>query len=235
MTIGSNTIFEDGYDPSEKMDKVELGDLAFEDAVEKAMLGTTIIEGGYLKTGFVDASRIDTGTINANQINIEAKDEENNTIIKLGKIVPAEGSIPARYGLRIKGDNGELMLDEYGIDPRFIKAFKNMIWNSSFERFDPTTKIPEYWTGGESTASSSYDNTHSMKLDIGQMSEQSQSIGGYNPRPDPSWWDNKRTRVSFFKKGGDVQVQVFSEYDFAPYCAYKGIRRSPVLLQYWFF
>lgn len=217
VTIGSNTIFEDGYDPSEKMDKVDLGDLAFEDAVEKAMLGTTIIEGGYLKTGFVDASRIDTGTINANQINIEAKDEENNTIIKIGKIVPAEGSTPARYGLRIKGDNGELMLDEYGIDPRFIKAFKNMIWNSSFERFDTTTKIPQYWSGGEATASSSFDNTHSMKLDIGQMSEQTQSIGGYTPRPDPAWWDNKRTRVSFFKKGGDVQVQVFSEFDFSPF------------------
>lgn len=217
VTIGPNTNFEDGYDPSEKMDKVDLGELAFHDAVEKAMLGTTIIEGGYLKTGFVDATRIDTGTLNANQVNIEAKDSENNTIIKIGKIVPEEENSPARYGLRIKGDNGELMLDEYGIDPRFIKAFKNMIWNSSFERFDPTTKIPQYWSGGEATASSSFDNTHSMKLDIGQMSEQNQSSGGYNPRPNPAWWDNKRTRVSFFKKGGDVQVQVFSEYDYAPF------------------
>ena len=217
VTIGSNTNFEDGYDPSEKMDQVDLGDLAFEDAVEKAMLGTTIIEGGYLKTGFVDAARIDTGTLNANQVNIEAKDGEDRTVIKIGEIVPAEGASSARYGIRINGDNGELMLDEYGIDPRFIKAFKNMIWNSSFERFDPTTKIPQYWSGGEATASSSFDNTHSMKLDVGQMSEQTQSIGGYTPRPDPAWWDNKRTRVSFFKKGGDVQVQVFSEFDFSPF------------------
>ena len=217
VTIGPNTNFEDGYDPSEKMDKVDLGELAYYDAVEKAMLGTTIIEGGYLKTGFVDATRIDTGTLNANQVNIEAKDSENNTIIKIGKIVPEEGNSPARYGLRIKGNNGELMIDEYGIDPRFVKAFKNMIWNSSFERFDPVTKIPQYWSGGEATASSSFDNTHSMKLDIGQMSEQNQSSGGYNPRPDPAWWDNKRTRVSFFKKGGDVQVQVFSEFDYSPF------------------
>ncbi|MGB9590935.1 MAG: phage tail spike protein, partial [Candidatus Kryptoniota bacterium] len=121
VTIGSGTIFEEGYDPSEKMDKVELGELAYHDAVEKAMLGTTIIEGGYLKTGFVDASRIDTGTLNANQVNIEARDEENNTIIKIGKIAPEEGNTPARYGIRITGGNGELMLDEYGIDPRFIK------------------------------------------------------------------------------------------------------------------
>lgn len=211
VSIGSSTTFDSGYDPSTKMDHVDLGDLAFEDAVEKAMLGTTIIQGGYLRTGFVDASRIDTGTLNANQVNIEAKDGANNTVIKLGEIAPS------RYGLRIKGDNGELMIDEYGIDPRFIKAFKNMIWNSSFERFDPTTKIPQYWSGGEATASSSFDNTHSMKLDVGQMSEQTQSIGGYTPRPDPAWWDNKRTRVSFFKKGGDVQVQVFSEFDYSPF------------------
>lgn len=217
VTIGSGTIFEEGYDPSEKMDKVELGELAYHDAVEKAMLGTTIIEGGYLKTGFVDASRIDTGTLNANQVNIEARDEENNTIIKIGKIAPEEGNTPARYGIRITGGNGELMLDEYGIDPRFIKAFKNMVWNSSFERFDPVTKIPQYWTGGESTSSSSFDNTHSLKLDPGQASEQVQSAGGYAPRPDPAWWDNKKTRVSFFKKGGEVQVQVFSEYDYAPF------------------
>ena len=217
VTIGPNTDFDPGYDPSTKMEQVTLGDMAYEDAVEKSMLGTTVIEGGYLKTGFVDASRIDTGTLNANQVNIEAKDESNNTIIKLGKIVPAEGATPARYGLRINGENGELMLDEYGIDPRFIKAFKNMIWNSSFERYDPTTKVPQFWTGGEVTSTSSFDNTNSMKLDIAVMSEQSLSDGSYNPRPDPSWWDNRQTRISFFKKGGDVQVQVFSESDYAPY------------------
>jgi len=47
-----------------------LGDMAYEDAVEKAKLGATIIEGGYLKTGFVDASRIDTGTLNAARVSI---------------------------------------------------------------------------------------------------------------------------------------------------------------------
>jgi phage minor structural protein len=217
VVIGPKSVFEEGYDPSEKANRDDLGALAYEDAVEKAMLGTTIIEGGYLKTGFVDASRIDTGTLNANQVNIEARDAENNTVIKIGKIEPEEENKPARYGIRITGDNGELMLDEYGIDPRFIKAFKNLIWNSSFERFDPVTKIPHFWSGGESTANSSFDSTYSMKLEVGQMSEQTQSIGGYNPRPDPAWWDNKRTRVSFFKKGGDVQVQVFSEWDWSPY------------------
>ena len=50
------------------IDPDDLGSLAYDDAVEKAKLGTSILEGGYLKTGFVDASRIDTGTLNANRI-----------------------------------------------------------------------------------------------------------------------------------------------------------------------
>lgn len=50
------------------IDPDDLGLLAFEDAVEKAKLGTTIVNGGYLVTGMVNASRIDTGTLNADRI-----------------------------------------------------------------------------------------------------------------------------------------------------------------------
>lgn len=50
------------------IDPDDLGSLAYDDAVEKAKLGTSILEGGYLKTGFVDASRIDTGVLNADRI-----------------------------------------------------------------------------------------------------------------------------------------------------------------------
>lgn len=165
---------------------------------------------------------------------IKVFDQENNELIRIGeyevdkfgmKITSPEGLSSVElgkydvnsYGIKLIGENNQLMLDEYGIDPRFIKAFKNMIWNSSFERFDSIIKIPQYWSGGESTVNSSFDNTRSMKLDIGQMSEQTQAVGGYSPRPDPAWWDNERARVSFFKKGGDVQVQVFSEYDYAAF------------------
>ena len=51
-----------------------LGDMAYEDAVERAKLGETVIEGGYLKTGFVDASRIDTGTLNAEAVTVSSQD-----------------------------------------------------------------------------------------------------------------------------------------------------------------
>ena len=47
-----------------------IGDMAYEDAVELAKLGDTIIEGGYLKTGLIDASRIDTGTLNADVVDV---------------------------------------------------------------------------------------------------------------------------------------------------------------------
>ena len=60
-----------------------LGDMAWEDAVEKAKLGTTIIEGGYLVTGMVNASRIDAGTLHANRIganSITATHIASNTI-----------------------------------------------------------------------------------------------------------------------------------------------------------
>jgi len=90
IRIGSGSVFDDGYDPSEKetpegaQDKADgaltaakeyadaygsdLGSMAYENAVEKAKLGSTILSGGYLRTGFVDASRIDTGTLNAARI-----------------------------------------------------------------------------------------------------------------------------------------------------------------------
>jgi len=49
-----------------------LGDMAFEDAVELAKLGSTIIEGGYLRTGLVHAGRIDTGVLNAEHVQVGA-------------------------------------------------------------------------------------------------------------------------------------------------------------------
>lgn len=57
-----------------------LGDLAFDDAVEAAKLGETIIEGGYIKTGLVHASRIDVGALNADRIAARSITTEKITI-----------------------------------------------------------------------------------------------------------------------------------------------------------
>ena len=89
VVIGSETRFEDGYDPNTVSTEVRsyileslqnLGNLAWEDAVEKAMLGATVIEGGYLVTGMIDASRIDTGTLNADRISARSITTDKITI-----------------------------------------------------------------------------------------------------------------------------------------------------------
>lgn len=46
-----------------KVDAGDLGNMAFEDLVEASKLGTTIVEGGYLKTILIDAQYITAGTL----------------------------------------------------------------------------------------------------------------------------------------------------------------------------
>ena len=81
VTIGHESMFEKGYDPDtlaeqagleiEKL-KGSLGDMAFEDQVELAKLGTTIVSGGYLQTIKINAASITTGTIAAARIAAES-------------------------------------------------------------------------------------------------------------------------------------------------------------------
>ena len=51
-----------------------LGDLAYKDLVEKAQLGSTIIQGGYIRTDLLTANNIVTGTL---------KDKQNRSYINL--------------------------------------------------------------------------------------------------------------------------------------------------------
>ena len=46
----------------------DYGALAYEDVVEAAKLGSTVIVGGYIKTGLVSASNINVGTLSADRI-----------------------------------------------------------------------------------------------------------------------------------------------------------------------
>jgi len=65
----------------------DLGALAFEDAVEKAKLGTTVIDGGYLVTGMVNASRIDAGSLTIDPDN----DKVEAIVVKKGGDIFIEG------------------------------------------------------------------------------------------------------------------------------------------------
>lgn len=83
ITISGSATYAAGYDPTTKetpagaQAKVNalaatLGDLAYEDLVEAAKLGTTVIVGGYIKTGLVSASNINVGTLSADRIAAKA-------------------------------------------------------------------------------------------------------------------------------------------------------------------
>ena len=70
ISVGSDSSFEVGYDPSVKLDSSDVGDLAYEDLVEEAMLGSTIISGGWIKTELLTADNIRTGTLSSVYINV---------------------------------------------------------------------------------------------------------------------------------------------------------------------
>ncbi len=97
------------------------------------------------------------------------------------------------------------LIDQYGLDVKFIKWFKNMCFNSSFELWDATTLIPTYWDGGVSSPDSNFFGTYSLKLTAGQTS--TQTGGGI---VNPQWYNDVsvKTRVSFHKKGGEVKISV---------------------------
>ncbi len=143
---------------------------------------------------------------------IKVYDDDDRLRVHLGQLEPG------KFGLSLIAKNQQLLINEYGIDPRFIKNYKNVVMNSSFERFDSLTKKPALWSGGESTSSTSFFGTHSMMLDVGESSEMAEDsmYPNINPRPDPSWWGRGPTRVSFYHKFGACQMQVFNTVTFAP-------------------
>lgn len=167
--------------------------------------GMLDINGMFLvdEDGKVTASDI---TITGGELNI------NDTFT-----VDVEGNCTAKSFTLLNEEHSTAVLDEYGIDPRFVKGFKNFVYNSSFERFDAMTKKPHYWTGGKFTSQSSFDETGSLELAPGEMTEQEKGDSNtFMPRVDPEWWGSTQGRVSFMKKGGPIQVQLFHEADFSP-------------------
>jgi hypothetical protein len=78
VMVGRDTTFDEGYDPdsiskqvSADIDSLKgsLGDMAYEDQVEIAKLGTTVVSGGFLQTIKINAALITAGTINVDRIN----------------------------------------------------------------------------------------------------------------------------------------------------------------------
>jgi len=120
------------------------------------------------------------------------------------------GSIDLTGEVAIKGEKETTILDEFGLDTRFIKWGKNFAKNSSFEIFDATTLIPKYWSAGVVTSGSNFFGTYSMKLAPAQTTESSFTA-------NPTWWNSisKFTRVSFHKKLGATTITVYDQDDTA--------------------
>lgn len=110
------------------------------------------------------------------------------------------------FGLLVKGKNAETVLNEYGINPKFLDYSKNLVWNSSFEVFDQDNK-PLFWSidgSGESTPNSSFYSSRSLRLGAGALARQS-----WAARVKPWWINNSIVRCSMYINGvQDIQVRV---------------------------
>lgn len=111
--------------------------------------------------------------------------------------------------IRIYNYSGQsVILNAYGIDTNMIKYFKNLVWNSQFEIFRGDDKKPDYWSGGTADSNASFFNSVSLKLIPGQSSQTT----GYTI--NPQWYATEgftKTRVSFYRKGGQVKIEVLDE------------------------
>jgi hypothetical protein len=104
----------------------------------------------------------------------------------------------------ISAHTGTPIVDKYGIDPKYLEYFKNMVYNSSFEIFDTSTLEPTYWTGGASDPNSNFSGSYSLKL-VASAS----SIQNDDGAIDPTWYESEATRVSFHSKSGQIKIEVY--------------------------
>lgn len=106
----------------------------------------------------------------------------------------------------IKNGSNETLIDEFGINPKFLDYSKNLIWNSSFEVHDSNNK-PLFWYldgNGESNPNSSFYSDKSLRLAPNTTARQT-----WAARIKPWWIDNKTVRVSMYiNRAQPISVRV---------------------------
>lgn len=111
--------------------------------------------------------------------------------------------------IRIRNHTGQsVILNAYGIDTNIIKYYKNLVWNSQFEVYRGDDKKPDYWSAGVADPGASFFSSVSLKLEPGQSSQ----MTGYTI--NPQWYAVEgfsKTRVSFYRKQGQVKIEVLNE------------------------
>jgi phage minor structural protein len=130
-----------------------------------------------------------------------------------------------RFGLRIAARNQAVAVDEWGLNPEFIKRFPNKILNSGFEHYfvhsGATAQYPGrplYWAGdGVCTTWANFEGDVSLELMAGQAIEQGMLDAANHAGADPAWWQSLQTRVSFRQKGAAARVWVRRVSDNLPY------------------
>ncbi len=108
--------------------------------------------------------------------------------------------------LSVIGQNGEQMLDEFGINADFIKPTQNPVLNSSFESFHMETGSPTHWVGGKlSNEFPAYSGLTSVMLEPGESIETSPSATLI-----PMSWGYGDGLVSIYMLPGTLRIEVIN-------------------------
>lgn len=150
---------------------------------------------------YIDSSNV--WTINVYAQNIKAGFLELVEGMKIGTAdqsieIDKDGIRITQGKITITGNNAETIIDQFGMNPKFLDYSKNVIWNSSFEVIDSNNK-PSFWNiigDGESNVNSSFYGTRSLRLGTGALARQT-----WAARTKPWWLDNRVMRVSMYAKG----------------------------------
>jgi hypothetical protein len=154
--------------------------------------------GNAIFNGTLSANNITAGTLSLGD-DVKMSNDDNSVYIDKDGITVTGGKISV-----LNHDGSGSIMDAYGIDPKFLDYFKNLVYNSSFEVFDTTTLDPKYWSGGVSDPNSNFHLDYSLKLEAGESCIQTISAA-----INPDWYQREKTRVAFYRKLGQVKIEIY--------------------------
>jgi len=212
MKIQKNTGSPDVPEWEDKFYLSNEGTIITEEMIAKKLQITDGTDEGILidaKTRKIDFSKFDTvaGKLTAENLILNGMDIGE----EFGEIYT---HINEKGQIINKAENKQQFIDQYGLNPDFIKRYPNKIYNSSFEVYNPISLKPDYWSAGIIERNSAYDNSVSLKISQGLIVQQEEING--EGMCDPSWWNLENSRVSFRHKGGSggsIRVSVHKLID----------------------
>jgi hypothetical protein len=158
----------------------------------------------------LDKTKLDglSSTVNATAVSLSTANFNNNLNNTVTDVQILADTVD-NLNINKVTNTGGTVVDQYGIDTKYIKNFKNMMQNSQFEIYDNITMIPTRWTTlGVVSNASNFHGTVSLKLTAGQTA---QSITGVI---DSDWYNTNlviNSRTSFYRRGGSIQVEVYND------------------------